>query len=208
MYSVFNPQNPQKCMKNARILHGGSITECLTPCKFLEKSIKPVKNCVKVKNRVRSVEKVRNRLRMAAEAWEILQGNPIGKFYRETLQGNPIGKSYREILQGNPIGKSYRETLQGNSIGKSYREILQLIQLKRLLKMRGHRGVGVVQWQRAGLSSTRQQVRISPWAGKKYGGTEKSWTIVVSHRGEVVGRIPCLIIDVPLGSFGQLDEVP
>ena len=88
VYSVFNPQNPQKCMKNARILHGGSITECLTPCKFLEKSIKPVKNCGKVKNRVRSVEKVRNRLRMAAEAWEILQGNPMGKFYRSfSLKG-------------------------------------------------------------------------------------------------------------------------
>ena len=42
---VFGRQNPQKCFKNSRNLHEGSFYECLTPCKFLEKSIQPFKNC-------------------------------------------------------------------------------------------------------------------------------------------------------------------
>merc|ERR1711875_24298 len=43
--SVFGQQHPPKCSKNARILHGGGFYQCLTPCKFLKKSIQPVKNC-------------------------------------------------------------------------------------------------------------------------------------------------------------------
>ena len=47
--SVFGQQHPPKCLKNARILHGGGFYQCLTPCKFKRKSIQPVKNCGIVK---------------------------------------------------------------------------------------------------------------------------------------------------------------
>ena len=105
------------------------------------------------------------------------------------------------------VSKKYGGTEEFWAISARNRAAEAYFRHKRLLKTIGHRGVGVVQWQRAGLSSTGLQVRISPWTGKKYGGTEKSWTIVVGNRGG--GWLDsCLIIDVPLGSFGQLDEVP